>query len=195
MRISVVILEILPIFFKTSNFYEKKITLPLFLTLICSFGKAQKSDVVNIDSLPPQGILLEKGWKWHTGNNPNFAKANFDDSKWENIDPSLEENGTGINDETKVKIFQPFFNTKPTGQGTGFGLSLAYDIVTKGLGGTLEVESMEGEGTTFIVIITYIKIMNRLFTILIIKLFCIIQNFAQLISNDVALSLKTLGLK
>jgi len=48
------------------------------------------------------------------------------------------------------KIFQPFFTTKPTGQGTGLGLSLAYDIVTKGHGGKLEVESTPNLGTTFV---------------------------------------------
>ena len=63
----------------------------------------------------------------------------------------VKDNGTGIPDPIKAKIFQPFFTTKPTGEGTGLGLSLAYDIVTKGHGGTLEVESVEGEGTTFIV--------------------------------------------
>ena len=63
----------------------------------------------------------------------------------------VTDNGTGMTDEVKAKIFQPFFTTKPTGQGTGLGLSLAYDIVTKGHGGTLEVENVEGEGTTFIV--------------------------------------------
>jgi two-component system, NtrC family, sensor kinase len=51
----------------------------------------------------------------------------------------------------KAKIFQPFFTTKPTGQGTGLGLSLAYDIVVKGHNGTLDVESTEGVGTTLII--------------------------------------------
>jgi signal transduction histidine kinase len=63
----------------------------------------------------------------------------------------VADNGTGMSETTKAKIFQPFFTTKPTGQGTGLGLSLAYDIVTKGHGGTIEVESVEGEGATFTV--------------------------------------------
>jgi signal transduction histidine kinase/streptogramin lyase len=63
----------------------------------------------------------------------------------------IKDNGTGIPDDVKAKIFQPFFTTKPTGQGTGLGLSLAYDIVVKGHGGTLEVESAEGVGTEFII--------------------------------------------
>ncbi|MFN8348591.1 MAG: ATP-binding protein [Spirosomataceae bacterium] len=62
---------------------------------------------------------------------------------------TIRDNGIGIPEEVRSKIFQPFFTTKPTGQGTGLGLSLAYDIITKGHGGTLEVESVEGEGTTF----------------------------------------------
>ena len=61
------------------------------------------------------------------------------------------DNGLGMTDEIKAKIFQPFFTTKPTGQGTGLGLSLAYDIVTKGHGGTIDVETKEGEGTIFII--------------------------------------------
>ena len=49
------------------------------------------------------------------------------------------------------KIFQPFFTTKPAGQGTGLGLSLSYDIITKGHGGELKVETKEGEGSVFII--------------------------------------------
>ena len=61
---------------------------------------------------------------------------------------SVKDNGTGIPDSIKDKIFQPFFTIKPTGQGTGLGLSLSYDIV-KAHGGELKVESKEGEGTCF----------------------------------------------
>jgi len=63
----------------------------------------------------------------------------------------ITDNGTGIPDDLKSKIFQPFFTTKPTGQGTGLGLSLSYDIITKGHNGEIEVDSQEGEGTTFII--------------------------------------------
>lgn len=61
------------------------------------------------------------------------------------------DNGTGIPKEIREKIFQPFFTTKPSGEGTGLGLSLSHEIVTKGHSGTLEVQSEEGEGTTFII--------------------------------------------
>ena len=61
---------------------------------------------------------------------------------------SVTDNGNGIPKAIKDKIFQPFFTTKPTGQGTGLGLSLAYDIV-KAHGGELTVDTIEGKGTTF----------------------------------------------
>jgi signal transduction histidine kinase len=62
----------------------------------------------------------------------------------------VQDNGTGIPQKVIDKVFQPFFTTKPTGQGTGLGLSLSYDIV-KAHGGELKVESMEGEGAAFVV--------------------------------------------
>lgn len=61
----------------------------------------------------------------------------------------VKDNGTGIPDAIKDKIMQPFFTTKPTGEGTGLGLSLSYDIVVKGHGGKINVESTEGQGTLF----------------------------------------------
>jgi signal transduction histidine kinase len=63
---------------------------------------------------------------------------------------SVKDNGNGIPQKVLDKIFQPFFTTKPTGQGTGLGLSLSYDIV-KAHGGELKVDTREGEGSTFII--------------------------------------------
>jgi signal transduction histidine kinase len=65
---------------------------------------------------------------------------------------TVSDNGNGIPQKVLDKIFQPFFTTKPTGQGTGLGLSLSYDIV-KAHGGELKVETKEGEGTEFFIIL------------------------------------------
>ncbi len=92
----------------------------------------------------------------------SFAKASADKSyeptvtvSTKRIDDKVEirvtDNGNGIPQKVLDKIFQPFFTTKPTGQGTGLGLSLSYDIVTKGHGGELTVETKAGEGSTFII--------------------------------------------
>ena len=62
---------------------------------------------------------------------------------------AIADNGPGIPEEVLEKVFEPFFTTKPTGEGTGLGLSLSYDIVVGGHGGTLDAESVPGEGTTF----------------------------------------------
>ncbi|MDE3212166.1 MAG: HAMP domain-containing histidine kinase, partial [Bacteroidota bacterium] len=64
------------------------------------------------------------------------------------VDIYVKDNGGGIPDRIREKIFQPFFTTKPAGQGTGLGLSLSFDII-KAQGGEIKVESREGEGTTF----------------------------------------------
>ena len=66
------------------------------------------------------------------------------------VEIKVTDNGNGIPQKLLDKIFQPFFTTKPTGQGTGLGLSLAYDIV-KAHGGELKVETKEGEGSEFII--------------------------------------------
>ena len=67
------------------------------------------------------------------------------------VEIRVRDNGTGMPAHVRAKIFQPFFTTKPAGEGTGLGLSLSHDIVTKGHGGTLAVESWEGEGTEFLI--------------------------------------------
>jgi signal transduction histidine kinase len=68
----------------------------------------------------------------------------------EHIEIHVKDNGNGISQKILDKIFQPFFTTKPTGEGTGLGLSLSYDII-KAHGGEIKVESKEGEGSEFII--------------------------------------------
>jgi len=63
----------------------------------------------------------------------------------------VKDNGNGIPDAIKDKIMQPFFTTKPTGEGTGLGLSLSYDIVVKGHGGSIDVITKESEFAEFII--------------------------------------------
>ncbi|NQU32152.1 MAG: two-component sensor histidine kinase, partial [Bacteroidetes bacterium] len=68
------------------------------------------------------------------------------------VEIRVKDNGDGIPAHVLDKIFQPFFTTKPTGQGTGLGLSMSYDII-KTHGGELKVETKEGKGTVFTIII------------------------------------------
>jgi len=68
------------------------------------------------------------------------------------IEIRVKDNGNGIPLNIIDKIFQPFFTTKPTGQGTGLGLSLSYDII-KAHGGELKAETKEGEGSELIVVL------------------------------------------
>jgi two-component system NtrC family sensor kinase len=67
------------------------------------------------------------------------------------IEIAVKDNGNGIPENIKDKIMQPFFTTKPTGEGTGLGLSLSYDIVVKGHGGSIFAGSTEGQGSEFII--------------------------------------------
>ncbi len=71
----------------------------------------------------------------------------------EKISVSIKDNGNGIPEKIRDKIFQPFFTTKPTGQGTGLGLSVVFDIVTQGHQGEILLNSTLGEGTDIMIII------------------------------------------
>jgi signal transduction histidine kinase len=68
------------------------------------------------------------------------------------VEIRVKDNGNGIPESVRSKIFQPFFTTKPTGQGTGLGLSLSYDII-KAHGGELKVDTEVGQGTEFIILL------------------------------------------
>ena len=89
-----------------------------------------------------------KAAKSQKGN--NYEPTIWISTKRENekILVTVKDNGTGIPDSVKDKIFQPFFTTKPTGEGTGLGLSLSYDIINAH-NGQIKLESTEGEGTEF----------------------------------------------
>ena len=69
------------------------------------------------------------------------------------VEIRVKDNGAGIPEEAREKIFQPFYTTKPSGEGTGLGLSLSYDIITKGHGGELLLETEAGKGTEFIIVL------------------------------------------
>jgi signal transduction histidine kinase len=71
------------------------------------------------------------------------------------IEIRVKDNGNGIPQKILDKVFQPFFTTKPTGVGTGLGLSLSYDII-KAHGGKIKVETKEGEGTEFIILLPFV---------------------------------------
>jgi two-component system, NtrC family, sensor kinase len=99
---------------------------------------------------------LSKGFKHLESSDAYIPSVLVTTKQLENaIEIRVKDNGTGMPESVRTKIFQPFFTTKPTGQGTGLGLSLAYDIVTKGHGGALEVLSTEGVGSEFIITLPF----------------------------------------
>ncbi len=92
--------------------------------------------------------VSEKARHQHNGYQPAVAVSTKKTNG--NMELNITDNGDGIPQKVLDKIFQPFFTTKPAGEGTGLGLSLSYEIV-KAHGGELNVETKEGEGTTFII--------------------------------------------
>ena len=93
---------------------------------------------------PPQGGLYEPTVTLRTSLNPPWG------GRGTGASISVRDNGNGIPPQVLDKIFQPFFTTKPTGQGTGLGLSMSYDII-KAHGGVLRVETLVGDHTEFII--------------------------------------------
>ena len=110
-----------------------RVLLNLVTNAFYTVNEKAKQDIAGY--VPTVSISTKK-----TGHKPDYR-----------VEIKVTDNGSGIPKNIIDKIFQPFFTTKPTGQGTGLGLSLAYDIVTKGHGGDLKVESTEGKGSTFTV--------------------------------------------
>jgi|SRR5258706_10372653 len=81
--------------------------------------------------------------------NRRFITKNLGDK----VEIRIRDNGTGIPEEVRDKIFNPFFTTKPTGDGTGLGLSMSYDIVVKQHGGSIDVETELGLFTEFKIVL------------------------------------------
>jgi len=113
----------------------------------------KKSDAVKIQSATDQELGSPNSTQGELGVRGNYEKYSplvtiSTKSYGDKIEIIISDNGPGITDSIKDKIFQPFFTTKPSGQGTGLGLSLAYDIV-KAHSGEIMVVSNENEGTEF----------------------------------------------
>jgi two-component system NtrC family sensor kinase len=135
-----------------SNFYAKDKTFTAaFETHFDNIGKisvipqAVKKVLLNLFS---NAFYSVKEKKNRLGGNYKPMISVTTKKKKNKVQIIVRDNGTGIPINILQKIFQPFFTTKPTGEGTGLGLSLSYDII-KAHGGVINVESVEGESTAF----------------------------------------------
>ncbi len=95
-----------------------------YLIFLFSFEIFAQNEVFRIDSIPQQGILLDKGWKFHAGDNPDFAKPDFDDSKWENIDPTKDVMDLKQFGKQNVGWFRLTFKVDSSLLGQTFALSV-----------------------------------------------------------------------
>lgn len=118
-----------------------RVILNLITNAFYATNEKKKSSLVPEEGTPTYEPTVSVSTKSHS-----FSENNSE------VHITVKDNGNGIPQKVLDKIFQPFFTTKPTGQGTGLGLSLSYDIV-KAHGGELNVETKEGEGSTFTIII------------------------------------------
>jgi two-component system NtrC family sensor kinase len=104
--------------------------------------------------------LISNGFYAVTKRKANDAETGFDPilrastkSLGDTVEVRIRDNGTGIPPEVKDKMFNPFFTTKPAGEGTGLGLSMSHDIIVKQHGGTIDVETAPGEFTEFVIVL------------------------------------------
>jgi len=81
------------------------------------------------------------------GSPPKIVVRVFQEGPW--VVTQIEDNGPGMEEHVRKKVFEPFFSTKETGKGTGLGLSVSYFIITRNHGGAVHVDSLSGKGTTF----------------------------------------------
>ncbi len=133
-----------------------------------SFNASMKTDfdpTIGQISVVPQEIgrvllnLLTNAF-YAVAEKKKLSPDNYEPTVWvvtrkmdKKVEIRIRDNGNGIPAAVKEKIFQPFFTTKPSGEGTGLGLSLSYDIITKGHGGSIRAETAEGSFTEFIIIL------------------------------------------
>ena len=87
--------------------------------------------------------------------NPSFSLRTYFEKKRNMACIEIEDNGPGMDEETRKRVFEPFFTTKPPGKGTGLGLSVSYFIITENHKGIIEVDSHPGQGTVFIIHLPY----------------------------------------
>ena len=114
----------------------------------------------NVSATDPDGDTLAYSWDFDqvqtftaSGLNSAAATKSWPSAGQYRVVITVSDNGTGIPSPIINKIFQPFFTTKPTGEGTGLGLSMSYDIITKSHGGDLLAKSKEGLGTDFEIVL------------------------------------------
>jgi len=122
----------------------------VILNLITNAFYAVDKKAKSIDPLTPKGGIEEGEKEYKPIVVVSTSSFNPPSGGMRGVRINVKDNGPGIPPHIIDKIFQPFFTTKPTGQGTGLGLSLSYDIV-KAHGGELKVETKEGEGSEFII--------------------------------------------
>src|SRR3974390_2057469 len=125
---------------------------PASFTLTGLFSQEITRAFLNLIS---NGFYAPSNHKAENCDDPNFEPVLSAATKnlGNRVEIRIRDNGTGIPPEVKEKIFNPFFTTKPSGEGTGLGLSMSYDIIVKQHGGSIDVETEPGLFTEFKIVL------------------------------------------